>query len=73
VLGREVVLVSSAEETAFELRALLGSGEGIGPRSSAGGPGVHRFVSSGDVDVFRRLGALLLGPELADVELAAWD
>ena len=29
VLGRDVVLVSSADETAFELRALLEGGEGL--------------------------------------------
>ncbi len=83
VLGRDVVLVSSADETAFELRALLeggsggggggGGGEGLGRRRAASaGPGRHRFLSSGDVDTFRRLGARLLGPELADVERTPW-
>ncbi len=73
VLGREVVLVSSADETAFELRALLEAGKGLGPRSAAVGPGRHRFLSSGDIDTFRRLGARLLGPELANVERTPWD
>jgi glutamate racemase len=73
VLGREVVLVSSADETAFELRALLEGGEGLGRRSAVVGPGRHRFLSSGDVETFRRLGARLLGPELDDVEHTPWD
>lgn len=70
-VGRDVVLVSSADETAFEVRALLDH-HGLG-RRSAPGPGRHRFVSSGDLDRFRRLGSRLLGPELAHVERAPWD
>jgi glutamate racemase len=30
--------------------------------------GRHRFVSSGDVELFRELGAQLLGPELDHTE-----
>jgi glutamate racemase len=33
--------------------------------------GRHRFVSSGDVDLFRELGAQLLGPELDHTE--SWN
>ena len=63
VIGRDVVLVSSADETAFELRAILDGGEGWdGSRHRRSGR--HQFLSSGDVDWFRRLGARLLGPEL---------
>ncbi|HEV2369107.1 MAG TPA: glutamate racemase [Acidimicrobiales bacterium] len=69
VMGRDVVLVSSADETAFEVRSILGR-TGLGRRAS--GKGVHRFVSSGDVEVFRRLGRRLLGPELDEVELVVW-
>ncbi|HEX2699229.1 MAG TPA: glutamate racemase [Acidimicrobiales bacterium] len=69
VMGRLVVLVSSAEETAFEVRAILDD-TGLVRRSS--GKGAHRFVSSGDVDLFRLLGARLLGPELDDVEAWTW-
>lgn len=72
VLGRDVVLVSSADETAFEVRALLESGTELGRRSSLGAPARHRFLSSGDISVFRRLGARLLGPELADVGTTPW-
>ena len=70
VMGREVVLVSSADETAFEVRALLDE-TGLGRRST--GKGSHRFVSSGDVGWFRELGGRLLGPELDEVEGWQWD
>ena len=69
VMGREVVLVSSAEETAFEVRAILDD-TGLVRRTS--GKGAHRFVSSGDVHLFRMLGGRLLGPELDEVEAWTW-
>ncbi len=69
VMGRDVVLVSSADETAFEVRAIL-SDTGLGRRSA--GKGRHRFVSSGDVTWFRSLGSRLLGPELDEVEAWQW-
>jgi glutamate racemase len=65
VVGRDVVLVSSAEETAFEVRRLLQS-TGSGRRSS--GKGVHRFVSSGDLGWFVAMGRRFLGPELEAAE-----
>ena len=70
VMGRDVVLVSSADETAFEVRAVLqASGLAAGP----GRVGRHRFVSSGDVAWFKSLGSRLLGPELNGVEGWQWD
>jgi glutamate racemase len=69
VVGRDVVLVSSADETAFALRALLGEG-GLG--TDPGRVGEHRFLSSGDVASFARLGQRLLGPELVDAEGVSW-
>jgi glutamate racemase len=74
VMGRDVVLVSSADETAFEVRQLLT--EGGGARDAAatgGGPARHRWLSSGDVAWFDELGRRLLGPELAHAEPVAWD
>jgi glutamate racemase len=71
VMGREVVLVSSADETAFELSRLLAD-RGLA-RPATATPGTHRFVSSGDVDWFRALGRRLLGPELASVEHVVFD
>jgi len=69
VMGREVVLVSSADETAFEVRSILAD-TGLGRRTA--GKGAHRFVSSGDIEVFRELGRRLLGPELDQVERQSW-
>jgi glutamate racemase len=65
VVGREVVLVSSADETAFELRTLL---QGGGLERGSSGPGDHLWISSGDIETFRRLGRELLGPEIDAVE-----
>ena len=70
VMGRDVVLVSSADETAFEVRAALQS-TGLG--AGSGRVGRHRFVSSGDVAWFKSLGSRLLGPELNGVEAWQWD
>ena len=69
-MGRDVVLVSSADETAFEVRAVLDQ-DGLGRRPSCG-PAEHRWVSSGDVDWFRRLGRRMLGPEIDRVEPVSW-
>ena len=63
VVGREVVLVSSADETAFEVRSMLVNSE----LSRTGEPVAPVFLSSGDVDEFARIGRMLLGPELGDV------
>jgi glutamate racemase len=70
VLGRDVVLVSSAEETAFEVLGILEE-TGSGRRSA--GKGAHRFMSSGDTAWFQRLGGQLLGPELDRVEAWTWE
>lgn len=69
VMGRDVVLVSSADETAFALRALLDN-EGLS--SQSGRTGKHRWVSTGDAAEFARLGRRLLGPELDTVESLEW-
>jgi glutamate racemase len=71
VLGRDVVLVSSADETAFEVRGLLHGTDLAGPERP-GGHGAHRFLSSGDVAWFSTLGGRLLGPELATAEPVTW-
>lgn len=77
VVGRDVVLVSSAEETAFEVRALLtdegeSTASAVG-RQPRGNQGVHRFISSGDITRFRNLGTQLLGPELLAAGPAPWS
>lgn len=68
VVGRDVVLVSSADETAFEVRAIL-SETGLGRRSA--GKGEHRWISSGNAETFLQLGRRLFGPEIESVE--TWD
>ncbi len=70
VMGREVVMVSSADETAFEVRDLVGVS---GRRPAPTKPGAHRFVTSGDVETFARLGSRFLGPEIYDVESWQWS
>ena len=66
VMGLDVTLVSSADETAFAAREHLAA---LGLLRPAGGPpAVHRFLSSGDIAWFADLGRRLLGPELRDAE-----
>jgi glutamate racemase len=66
VMGREVVLVSSADETAFAVRERLGAAV-----TAARVP--PRFVTSGDAGRFRHLGARFLGPEVDHVESWSWS
>lgn len=70
VMGREVVLVDSADETAFEVRRLL-EGTALARDPSSDG-GRHLWLSSGDVTWFRDLGRQLLGPELDATEPITW-
>lgn len=70
VMGREVFLVSSAEETAFDVGRTLAS-TGLGRATSTGEP--HRFLSSGDVNWFTDLGRRLLGPELSEAEHVSFE
>jgi glutamate racemase len=69
VMGRDVVLVDSADETAFSVRSMLSS-QGLSHAGTSAGR--HTWFSSGDVDTFRRLGSRLLGPELDRVESLTW-
>jgi glutamate racemase len=65
VVGPSVTLVSSADETAFAARHEL---DALGLLRPPGRTGIHRFLSSGDIDWFRVLGSRLLGPELDRTE-----
>ncbi|MEP6624407.1 MAG: glutamate racemase [Acidimicrobiia bacterium] len=69
VMGPDVVLVSSADETAFAARRMLGAGR---PDS---GPGTvaRRFITSGDPDRFCVLGSRFLGPEVVTAEAWRWS
>jgi glutamate racemase len=71
VVGRDVVLVSSADETAFEVRALLEARGSL--RSGRRSEPARTFMTSGDVDTFRRLAARFLGPEVEHVEQWSWS
>jgi len=66
VMGQDVTLVSSADETAFVARDELGRAGLLRPRGGARAE--HRFLSSGDITWFADLGGRLLGPELRDAE-----
>jgi glutamate racemase len=68
VMGPDVVLVSSADETAFAVRDELASLGLLRPETAAVATVVHQFLSSGDVSWFAELGRRLLGPELAQAE-----
>ena len=66
-LGPDVVLVSSAEETAKDVYAtLLRAGM---ERDEPTAP-VHEFLSTGDPELFQRLAEVFLGPELLEVRAA---
>jgi glutamate racemase len=70
VMGRDVTLVSSADETAFAVRrAIL---DGTIPERVSGGNVEHRWVSSGNSSRFQQIGEQLLGIELAGVEPHIW-
>jgi len=74
VMGRDVVLVSSADETAFAVRSMLedaGLTARRGAQESARDPR-HVFLTSGPVDTFRTLGVRFLGPEVASVTAHNW-
>ena len=70
VMGRDVVLVSSADETAFAVRDLLNE---KGMRAVAPATQQHLFLTSGPVDTFRTLGARFLGPEVETIEAWQWS
>ena len=62
VMGPNVTLVSSADETALVALAELTAAGLL--RAPAGEDAEHRFLSSGDISWFADLGGRLLGPEL---------
>lgn len=66
VVGRDVTLVSSADETAFEVRDLLSRLGWLRPEG--GPPGRRRFLTTGDAATFARLGERFLGAHLGVVE-----
>ncbi len=71
VMGRDVVLVSSADETAFAIRRELQRTGTL--RRQPSGQRTHRWISTGDIGVFARRGRSLLGPEIETVEHHLWE
>jgi glutamate racemase len=71
VMGPDVTLVSSADETAFVTRDSLAAAGLL--RTPDSTPAEHRFLSSGDISWFADLGRRLLGPELRDANEWRFD
>ncbi len=65
VLGDDVTLVSSAEETAKDVYRVLTRADLL--RDEDGPPPEHRFLATGDPEPFARLGRRFLGPEVGAV------
>jgi glutamate racemase len=63
VMGPGVVLVSSADETAFVVKQELEATQ-LMRKGDGESTGEHKFLSSGDIAWFAQLGRRLLGPEL---------
>ena len=70
VMGDQVTLVSSAEETAKDVyRTLVRRSL---ERSADLGPPEHRFLTTGDPEEFQRIGRRFLGPEMQSAHQFAW-
>jgi glutamate racemase len=69
VLGDEVSLVSSAEETAKDVFKVLALTDAFRDPADAAPP-THRFLATGDPEPFQRLAHRFLGPEIGAVEAA---
>ena len=68
VVGEQVTLVSSAEETAKDVYRELAR-DGLFRPESLPAP-AHRFLATGDPEPFQRLGRRFLGPEIGAVARA---
>ncbi len=66
-MGPDVVLVSSAEETAKDVYATL---IGAGLQTGSTGRPRHDFLTTGDPAQFQSLAEVFLGPEIAEVRAA---
>ena len=70
VMGDQVSLVSSAEETAKDVYKMLVR-LGLERDDSLGTP-LHRFLTTGTPDEFEQIGRRFLGPEMQSVNQFAW-
>jgi glutamate racemase len=66
VMGNDVSLVSSAEETAKDLYRVLVEGSLL--RNPGAGAPTHRFLATGDAQAFEGLARRFLGPEVGSVQ-----
>ena len=66
VMGNNVSLVSSAEETAKDLYRILVESDSL--RTDNSTPATHRFLATGDAAAFETLARRFLGPEVGRVE-----
>ena len=66
VMGNQVSLVSSAEETAKDLYRVLVENSLL--REPTTEPAVHRFLATGDAKAFEVLARRFLGPEVGSVQ-----
>lgn len=71
VVGPDVELISSAEETALEVEDILDKLGWI--RASTGSTGVYHFLTTGDVMKAVQLGQLFLGPEVSNAVHVNFD
>ena len=70
VMGDQVTLVSSAEETAKDVyRTLVRRGL---ERDPGAGTPTYRFLTTGEPGAFEDIGRRFLGPELSRAEQSAW-
>ncbi|MCW0213159.1 MAG: glutamate racemase [Pseudonocardia sp.] len=67
VLGPDVTLVSSADETAKDVVRTLMARDLLREPGIDPPPGPHEFLATGDPEPFRRLGRRFLGPEIGPV------
>ena len=68
ILGRDVVLIDSAHETAAETARVLGTRRLLAPHAEPNENPVHRFIASDAPDHFLRLGQRFLGSTIESVE-----
>ena len=66
VMGNEVSLVSSAEETAKDLYRVLVENNLL--RGGSESPSTHKFLATGDAQAFELLARRFLGPEVGSVQ-----
>lgn len=69
VMGEQVTLVSSADETARDVYKMLAAGQLARPDDAP--PPVHRFITTGDPETFRRLSQRFLGADLLATAVGA--